>query len=183
MKKLYIFLPAILLVVIIAGAFVWHIFFGETVSRNIKYYQRLTESSEIMPKIEELSGYDDIYFRYYHKNMLFFESDAYTLRVKYSKENYAAQKKMIEDTYVFQAQSVEDRRAGSKRTEFDEDGYVFRTLSFSDYDLKYPKDIVFIGASDRRGEIVYIYYHDGDLDYIDEPFDDFLEEECGWDVD
>ena len=53
-------------------------------------------------------------------------------------------------------------------------------LSLREYNLYYPKQIVFVGFSDKNNEIVFVFYDDIDIDYINRSFSDFLIEECGW---
>ena len=55
-------------------------------------------------------------------------------------------------------------------------------LSLEAYDLYYPKELVFVGVSQSRNEIAFIYFYDFDLDYIDRSFADFLIEDCGWEL-
>ncbi len=67
-----------------------------------------------------------------------------------------------------------------KDASFELDGYRFKMLSTSEYGLYYPKEIVFVGISEGNNEIAFVYFEDRDLDYIEDSFEDFLLDECGW---
>ena len=63
---------------------------------------------------------------------------------------------------------------------FQYDSFAFNVLDVNKYDLTYPKKLVFVGFSDKKQEIAYVYYYNFDLDFIDTSFGEFLKEECGW---
>ena len=67
-----------------------------------------------------------------------------------------------------------------KEPHFQYDGFEFNVLDVNEYDLMYPKKLVFVGCSDEKQEISYVYYYNFDLDVINTSFGEFLKEECGW---
>ena len=71
-----------------------------------------------------------------------------------------------------------DDRTNQERTT-DIDGYSFRMLSTDEYDMNYPKDVALIATNDETKEIVYLSFHDQDIDYIDS-MDKFILDDCGW---
>lgn len=62
------------------------------------------------------------------------------------------------------------------------DGYLFRVLSTQMghlHDTDYPWHMNLIACSDEKYEIIYLSYHNTDVDYHTS-LTDFLYEECGW---
>ena len=156
---------------------------GEWVSYNIKYYTELTQTNTILPKIDEVGEYENYYFKYYHNDMLIFESDAYILKIAYDADNYEKEKERINQKYVYQSKPVADTVETItyvKEPSFTIDTFNMKMLSSIEYKLNYPKELVFIGTSDEKNMITYVYFLDHDLDYIDCSFEEFLREKCGW---
>jgi lipoprotein len=148
---------------------------------NIKIYNEIAESQTALPTLDELGTYKDVKFKYTKTNILFFLSDSYILRAEYDKENFEKEKEKVLNNYIFQKElDLDSKREIKKDPQFNLDGYDFRLLSLDDYDLSYPKKLIFIGVSDDKQEIAYVYYFDTDIDYIGGSFQDFLEEDCNW---
>lgn len=61
------------------------------------------------------------------------------------------------------------------------DGYEFRFLSYDELEgyYYYPHSILLIGTNDKTKEIVYLFYSDDDLDYIESMEEHFLND-FGW---
>ena len=140
-------------------------------------------SKNILPKIEELGEYKDIDFKFYRKNMLIFKSDAYILKVSYDEDDYNKQKDKLSKHYIYQTENVSDSRTGITyliEPSFIIDTFQMNMLSNQEYGMIYPKELVFIGASNEKKMISYVYYLDDDLDYIDRSFKEFLKSDCGW---
>ncbi len=131
--------------------------------------------SELMPDLTELDK--PTHIEYYslvsHLYVFFDETDG--LICSYNHEDYAIQKAKLDTTYIFQTEKTEDN--------FDPiveiDGYQFRMLSSEEYDLNYPKSVIFVGCSDDTNEIVYLKFNNSDLDYITS-LKDFILDACGW---
>ena len=156
---------------------------GGWVSYNINRYINLTMTNNILPKLEEIGEYKDVDFKFYRNNMLIFQSDAYILKVSYDEDNYNKQKEKLSQKYIYQTEDVADKGIGItylKEPSFIIDTFQMNMLSNQEYGMIYPKELVFIGASDEKKMISYVYYFDDDLDYIDKPFKDFLKSDCGW---
>ena len=99
----------------------------------------------------------------------------------YSKEIFDRQKDSILNNYSFQETVVDyGEETIEKETNFEFDGFEFQMLSLKEYNLYYPKQIVFVGISKKNNEIAFVFFDDIDLDYISDSFEEFLVEECGW---
>ena len=156
---------------------------GGWVSYNINRYVNLTMTNDILPKLEELGEYEDVDFKFYRDNMLIFQSDTYILKVSYDDENYEKEKELIDNNYIYQTETlidVVDENTYKKEPSFMLDTFNMKMLSQAEYRLDYPKELVFIGKSDEKKTISYVYYLNWDLDYIDIPFEEFLKRDCGW---
>ncbi len=152
------------------------------VSYDIFRWNRLQMNIECLPSVEGMGNYEDIYFKHYNKKYgLIFESDAYTLKASYSEEEYEKQKEIILEKYLFSERvGVVLNPDDEKEASFTLDSFDFKILSEREYELYYPQNIVFVGTSEEKNEIVFIYYSDIDLDYISETFQEFLVYDCGW---
>lgn len=150
-------------------------------SRNIEHYKELTQSVDIMPKLNELGNYEDYSFKY-HKDshFIFFMEQAYTLKVTYDDENYEKEKEALEDKYIYRSKKFTSYGENNKEPYFSIDSFEFKILSDAYESLGYPKDIIFVGTSDEENTIAYVYFTDTDLDYIDTSFEEFLRNSCGW---
>ncbi len=127
-----------------------------------------------MPKLSEVGNPISIEYHYFCLTQMIFASDTDTLICKYDEENYEKQKELLDERYVFQ--NSDGLKAWAPTTI---DGYEFRMLSKDEYDLYYPKNIIYIATNDETKEIVYMNYYDDDLDYIDS-LAEFIENDCGW---
>ena len=150
----------------------------DKVSYDIEKWKNLENKYSFLPSVDELGKYTDLNFKFFHKDMLMFESDAYVLKVTYGDEVFDRQKDYINNNYVMQEKVYENRT--EREASFTLDGFYFRMLSQNEYKLYYPKTIAFIGVSEESNEIAYVFYGDVDLDYIGSSFPDFLIEDCGW---
>ena len=143
-------------------------------------YVESTKDFDAMPTLDEIGEPQKIdYYYYYAGQMIFFwESDI--LICTYDEQAYGEQKALLDQTYVFQTEDMEEH--GYSCSPYAEvDGFAFRVLSFDEYKyLYYPKYMIFIGTNDETNQIVYISYDDTDLDYIDRSLADFIKDSCGW---
>lgn len=143
--------------------------------KNEKVEEAYSEIESIyLPKLSEVGNPISIEYHYHHSSQMIFDSDTDTLICKYDEENYEKQKELLDERYVFQ--NSDGLKAWVPTTI---DGYLFRMLSKDEYDLYYPKNIVYIATNDETKEIVYMNYYDDDLDYI-ESSDEFIKNDCGW---
>lgn len=174
------FLIALLIVVILIATaiiFVVKPMFGSVVSTNLKTYEKIADRNGLLPNVSELGNNEGTKFRHFHKSVILFSSDAYILRVQYNDEDYMEHKSELELKYQYQLEPVEE---STITTRFSIDTFDFRVVSFDNFELVYPNKILFVGMSDEKREIAYIYYEDMDLDHIDTSFEEFVKEECGW---
>ena len=163
-----------MLSVILVIVALWSVF-GSVTKTDLKYYEQLTNEVTILPKLSELKNSETINFKYYYKNNLIFGSDAYTLSVKYDEDTYFNEKKELETKYTFHLSDMYN-----KSSIFYMDSFRFQALSLENDEISYPKRLMFIGTSDKLNEIVYVFYRNDDLDYIEFSFDYFFKKECGW---
>lgn len=147
------------------------------------YEEDIGASLSLLPEIDELGEPERIEYHYFYNQIaLFFDSDCYTLICTYSPEDYAERVAALETQYVFHTESLyAGREAERLEPLYTLDGYRFRFLEMNTetYDLQFPHYMVLVGTNDETREIVWSYYSDDDLDYIDDPAE-FLLKDCGW---
>ena len=129
--------------------------FGNTVSYKIEKYGDALESVDALPALYELGNFDDVYFKYYCDRTLFFVSDAYTLKVSYDTQNYNREKELLSQNFVYQTDTLK-YFDNAKEPHFQHNGFDFNVLDVNEYDLMYPKKLVFVGFSDEKQEIAYV---------------------------
>lgn len=183
-KAKIIILLSVLTIVIGLLVIAWSIYwlcFGTITKRDIKYYNELVDDITLMPRTSDIGEYENLDFKYYHKNMIIFESDSYTLVAQYDDTTYFEQKDILENKYEYGEKAIIDINGHSLAQKFSIGTFEFKVLSFDNYQevLDYPKQMIFIGTSDDTCEIAYIYCFDWDLDYITS-FEDFLITQCDW---
>ncbi len=183
-KKIVLIVVSVFLVLvtILCGLLAYFIFgVREKVSYDIKEWSNLEKTFTYLPSVDEMGKYTDLKVKYQHKDYFIFQSDTYILNATYSKEIFNKQKEAIINNYSFQ-QTVIDygEQTIEKDTHFTFDGFQFQMLSLKEYNLYYPKRIVFVGVSEKNNEIAFVFFDDIDLDYISDSFQEFLVEECGW---
>ncbi len=169
MKKKYFFIFIIVLILIFIG-------FSKSNATNIKKYlnngsQIDTYAKNFMPANEDLPKYKDISYKYSHFSIVLFETEAITLVVKYDEETYEKEKEKLTEKYEFLDHKVVSDFDKSKyyipEYEFSINNYDFKVADSKDnYEADYPKSFGMIGISDEEKSIAYLYFYDGDLDYI-----------------
>lgn len=128
-----------------------------------------------LPYLSELEPYDGYRFHYTANRGGIFEEHTYILIVEYNGEGYLQKKDRLENEYTWRSDLIEGEDEGVS-PEFELDGFTFRSVEGG----YYPKEMLFIGISDERNEIAYIYYWDPDLDYVSPTVADFLLGCSGW---
>lgn len=119
-----------------------------------------------MPELSEIGTPEKIeYYQYYSNVAVFFDCCTDTLICRYDANTYEAQKALLEEKYVFQAED-EIVKVGK---------YAFRALNRENY----PKEMFFVATNDQTNEIVYMTFYDDDLDYI-VSLKSFIYDDCGW---
>lgn len=150
------------------------------VSYDIKEWDELETKETYLPSVNEMGEYSDLNYKCQTISAVFFVSKAYTLKATYNEEEFEKQKDIINTEMVFQDKIIEkaDEDTIEKEASFEIDDFKFRMLS-EEYELDYPKEIVFVGISEEKKEIAFVVFSDPDLDYID-TFPEFLIKTCGW---
>ena len=152
------------------------------VSYDIKEWDELETKETYLPSVNEMGEYSDLNYKCQTISAVFFVSKAYTLKATYNGgEEFEKQKDIINTEMVFQDKIIEitNKETIEKEASFEIDDFKFRMLSEEEYELDYPKEIVFVGISEEKKEIAFVVFSDPDLDYID-TFPEFLIKTCGW---
>lgn len=147
----------------------------------IPRYTSVIQENKLMPSLDEIGQPVAMEYCDVLTIAFIFESEADHLICRYDPEEYALQKKQLEENYIFQTEILSSY-VHSCEPSVEVDGYQFRVLSTEgEYEpyIDYPGRIILIGYSDEAQEIVYLSFHDTDLNYITS-LTDFLNEECGW---
>ena len=141
----------------------------------VQQYAISVSESKLMPELSELGNPEEIeYYNLFFAYVIFsHETDG--LICTYTQEDYELQKAKLDTVYKFQTERTTD----GFEPMIEIDGYQFQMLSSKEYDLYYPKNMVLIGCSDDANEIVYLEFHNADLDYITS-LQDFIMNICGW---
>ena len=144
-------------------------------------YSSVTEENELMPSVDDVGHPTKIeYCDVYTKCFCFFD-DADYLICSYDAEEYALQKKQLDENYIFQTETMDSYGYLCEPSE-EVDGYYFRVLSTKgEYEpfVDYPWHMTLIGYSDEKQEIIYLSYGNTDIDYHTS-LSEFLYEECAW---
>ena len=145
-------------------------------------YVEIEKEFDPMPSLDEIGQpIKTEYYDYFSTMGYYFSCDTDTLICQYSDADYEKQKKLLDEAYVFQTQTITSRRDKCDST-VEIDGYVFRMLSTTDVygkEIDYPKRLIFIATNDHTNEIVYMAFYESELDYIDS-LTDVINKDCGW---
>ena len=128
-----------------------------------------------LPTLEMLEPYENTRFHYQVRDAALFQAHAFVLIVEYSEQEYKMQKEAIENTYFWRTEGIEGETE-NVLPEFNLDGFDFRSVSGG----YYPNEMFLLGTCDEAWEIAYIYFYDGDLDYVNPDMAGFLRDETGW---
>lgn len=186
----------ILLSLILIAVVVFGFLFGNTIggfellhhyeSDNLAdNYAEATYNMACMPEISELGDPLDMdYYSFFTQFLVFFTCESDTLICKYSEEEYAEQKALLEEKYEFEEETrryyfeyYDEEYIAEPFAEID--GYNFRMLKDDGTHHGFPKHIMYIATNDVRHEIVYVNFIDADLDYIGSTFN-HINYDCGW---
>lgn len=144
-------------------------------NKAVQRYSTLESASGLMPDLVELGKPVKIEFYNLKSFAFIFLDETDGLICTYTQEDYELQKAKLDTVYKFQTERTMD----GFEPMIEIDGYQFQMLSSKEYDLYYPKNMVLIGCSDDANEIVYLEFHNTDLDYITS-LQDFIMNICGW---
>ncbi|MEG1254854.1 hypothetical protein [Clostridium sp.] len=168
MRKKYLIVMAITFIFCITGC--------SNSSSNIDNYLNSgtwidSKAKDIMPKLEDLPEYEDIKYKYKHKSMLIFSSDSVALVVSYDDNTFDSEKEKLDEQYTFLDKKIKSSFDESKyyipEYEFSVESYNFRVIDENGTsNTEFPKFFGMIGISEEKKSIAYLYFCDGDLDYI-----------------
>lgn len=202
-KRTKIIIGIVAAVLVLAIALGWlflNLMFGQTrkTTSDIAYYQALSGETEgantlpflgeqyniscayDLPWLSELEPYEDYRFNYTARWFYIFEAHSYVLIVRYDTDTYAQQKEKLEADHTWLTAYLPGESSDNEHNPvFEMDGFHFRAVEEKPH--HYPKYMLYVGTSDETREVAYIYFHDGDLDYLSPTVADFLREETGWD--
>lgn len=177
--KILFIIVGIAAVVIIVGLLIKGDGTFTFVSNDISKYEKMLEEEDTqMPKLDSLGNYESIEFWNVYKTVLMFNSEAWVLKVKYNEKDYQMAKEELKSKYVFQINAIVQTEGFIIPSEFVMDGYHMRFLDEDGGFNNFPKQIMTVGTFDETREILYCYFLDTDLDYVDEPINEFLAEQC-----
>ena len=153
-KIVLICAAATLAVCLSIGAAGYFLFFRDVESHNLDIYKKAQiVSNGRMPDVEEFKPCNDISFTYYNEKFAFFESHGYTLTAYYSNNEYPEKK-----AYFMGKSQVEKSFTHGK--------FDMIRLKNSEYDKDFPKVAYYYGFNDETRQIVFVHFHDGDIDGI-----------------
>lgn len=155
---------------------------GELDGENLKPLlgQRIYKTYLELPTLTELEPHTGQRFNLTVRRYGIFRSHSAVLIVGYSDERYIEEKAKLSQKYSYLSEKITGGGVVYDHTpEFEMDGFDFRAIEVTPN--LYPKTMLFVGVSEARKEIAYIYFQDEDLDYISPSLQVFLAEETGWD--
>ena len=182
-RDLKIFSSVLFITIIAAVTIVFIVYFAGTcllhTSRTYKGIEQIEQGRYIFYSdiLERVGDYEDAYYQYYFHNMGIFTSEASTLILEYTPENYALEKQKIEDEYIFQKAPIEDEAFGGvifEEYEFNIGEWEF-ICCYSDgwTKFEYVDRFRIVGFNERENSIAYLDFEDNDLDSIDDA-EDFI---------
>lgn len=170
--------------VIVVPVFLFSLFVGKFEMKWVdrdhelaEVYVNVAAENPFLPAVELVGvTLEQRYIEYESTQAVFFDIHVDTLICRYAPEEYALQKRLIDEQTVFRSEVYT----------YDEfvcepaaiiDGYSFRMIDSPD--VYYPHRLGFIATNDDTCEIVWLSFVDDDLDYIAD-LSEFILDECGW---
>lgn len=145
----------------------------------LEAYGAVAADAAELPAASELGEPESVeFYHFFDIFAIYFDSDCDILICTYDEEEYARQKEMLDTICDFRQEPAE-ACGYTVEPVVTVDGYEFRMLEFSERFDPYPKKMVYVAACDETGEIVCLYYTDGDLDYVDD-MEDHIRNSFGW---
>ena len=152
------------------------------------HYASILEYDDRMPSIDEIDQPVNIEYCNVKTRYFIFFPEADYLICRYTEEEYARQKSILDAKYIFQRETMysyddlNETYTDPCEPVAELDGYQFRVLSTEmgyAHHTDYPWHMNLIGCSDEEQQIIYLSFNDTDVDYHTS-LRDFLYEECGW---
>lgn len=131
--------------------------------------QQIGNAEKMMPSLDALGQHTDIQYTYrHHWNGLLFRSDGLALFVTYDRDQYEGEKQRILTQYDFLQEPIRwDDVYDLPLTDFKYHSFQMKVVPDSDYPSPGAcKSFMLIGFREETGSIVYMYFYDGDIDYI-----------------
>ena len=153
-----------------------------------QHYASVLEYDDRMPSLDEIGQPLKTEYCNVNTRAFIFCPETDYLICQYTHEEYIRQKSSLDEKYIFQSETMysydyfNETYTDPCEPVAEVDGYQFRVLSTQMghlHDTDYPWHMNLIGCSDEKQEIVYLSFHDTDVDYHTS-LTDFLYEECGW---
>ncbi len=165
---------AVVILFLLANWFYW---FGVYTLRG-QWARNHYDSIDMLQTVQdsEFGAYSDRHDWYHHKTVLVFSSDAAVIRMSYTPESYAAQKAELDKQAYYTEPLYDDSLCILSEGEFDIHEWHFRVSQES----QPPKELKIIGYNEKKNEIAYVYFSDGDLDEIDKPMAVFFRQYIGY---
>ena len=132
-----------------------------------------------LPLLSELEPYVDYRFVHDDYSNIIATDFTYILIVSYDEENYQVRKAALDSAYTYRTEMIEGPGEGKEISPvFEMDGFAFRSVEQAG--AEYPKQMLFVGTSDERRELAYIYCDNYDLDCISGSVEQHLREVSSW---
>lgn len=169
MKKIFVSLVVLFL---LTGCFS-----SKTKSESSYSMNRLhTGSSKtVMPAIDTLPQYQDIYHLYRSERVLLWQTDTILLVVTYDEATYVTEKAKLDVSFSY-LEAYDDWLTTSTfpQMQFSVGDFDFKILCDEHGYGDYPHDFGMIAVSDKRHSIAYLYLFDPDLDTVGDSFPEFI---------
>lgn len=124
---------------------------------------------QVMPELNSLPSYEAIEYFYQRRQNGVFPFETILLKISFDAEAFQQKQKSIEETIPFLNTSIESIHNSEKYVipehEFSIGSFVFKVVDTGRY--SYPHDFGMIAFSHQEKSIVYLYYRDTELNYID----------------
>lgn len=145
----------------------------------LEQYENVADTVPEFPAASALGQPENVeYYHFFNVFGTFFDSDCDILICGYAESEYPRQKEMLEVRHTFRLEPATAHGA-SVEPGITLDGYEFRMLEYKDENPGYPKRMVYVATNDAAGEIIYLYYTDDDIDWI-ESMEKHIQDYFGW---
>ena len=132
-----------------------------------------------LPLLSELEPCEGYRFSHDDYTTIIATDYTYILIVSYDEENYQARKIALDTQYTYRTELIPGLEEDDRITpDFEMDGFSFRAVD--QVGVSYPKKMLFVGTSDEKQEIAYIYCDNYDLGYISDSVEAHVQEVSRW---
>lgn len=138
----------------------WFLLLGSYKLKGVKYLNSNQDHTGDYFNETNIGDYEELYFQLFHKNVIFYESDASTLIATYNADEYSKQVNKIENEIPF----LNNKDESGVYSDFEIGEWNFRVCKFEG--TIYPKNFAMIGFHEETCEIAYLEFCNVDQDYI-----------------